>query len=225
MRVCVYCASSDAAPAGFRVAARRLGELLAEGGCTVVYGGGSSGSMGALAAGALARGGEVIGVLPRFMADLEWGWPGKAHAAPLDAQGLRMDQGGAGWRAGPGTVAGGNGTFNMQYVEDMRERKHRLLADSDAVVALPGGCGTLEELFEAITLKRLGLYFKPIVLLDTDGLFAPLTAYLDRLIDARFMNPEHAAMWQRVATPENVLPAIRATPDWRGDARARAVPR
>ena len=71
MRVCVYCASSDAAHPEFRSAARRLGERLAEGGCTVVYGGGSAGSMGALAEGALSRGGEVIGVLPRFMADLE----------------------------------------------------------------------------------------------------------------------------------------------------------
>ncbi len=192
MRICVYCASSDAAHSGFRVAARRLGELLAEGGCTVVYGGGSTGSMGALAEGALSRGGEVIGVLPRFMADLEWGHPGLTR---------------------------------LELVEDMRERKHRLLTGSDAVVAMPGGCGTLEELFEAITLKRLGLYFKPIILLDTRGLFAPLTQYLGQLIDAHFMNPEHGAMWQRVATPEDVLPAICATPDWRSDARAYAIAR
>ena len=192
MRVCVYCASSEAAQEGFRRDARRLGELLAEAGCTVVYGGGSTGSMGALAEGALSRGGEIIGILPRFMADLEWGHPGLTR---------------------------------LELVEDMRERKHRLLSGADAVVALPGGCGTLEELFEAITLKRLGLYFKPIVMLDTNGLFTPLAAYLERLIDERFMNPGHGDMWRLVATPEQVLPAIRAMPDWRSDAREYAVVR
>jgi uncharacterized protein (TIGR00730 family) len=119
MRICVYCASSNQADPRFRAAAFRLGELLAEGGHQVVYGGGSTGSMGAVADGALSRDGEVIGVIPRFMADLEWQHPGIG---------------------------------NMQVVEDMRERKHRLLTGSDAVVALPGGCGSVEELFEAITL-------------------------------------------------------------------------
>ena len=225
MRICVYCASSEQADPTYRAAARRLGELLAEAGCSVVYGGGSAGSMGALADGALARGGEVIGILPRFMADLEWGWPGHAHPLPEDEPGQRPDQGGPGWRAGPGTVAGRNGTFCMEYVEDMRERKHRLLTGSDAVVALSGGCGTLEELFEAITLKRLGLYFNPIILLDTLGFYAPLEAFLQQVIAARFMNPGHAAMWQRVAAPGDVLPAIRAAPRWREDARDYAVVR
>jgi len=192
MRICVYCASSEQTDPAYRAAARQLGERLADAGCSVIYGGGSGGSMGALADGALARGGEVIGILPRFMADLEWG-----HA----------------------------GLTRLELVEDMRERKHRLLTGSDAVVALPGGCGTLEELFEAITLKRLGLYFNPIILLDTLGFYAPLESFLQQVIAARFMNPEHAAMWQRVATPEDVLPAIRATPRWREDARNYAVVR
>ncbi|MDE2178535.1 MAG: TIGR00730 family Rossman fold protein [Xanthomonadaceae bacterium] len=192
MRICVYCASSEQTDPAYRAAARQLGERLAEAGCSVVYGGGSTGSMGALADGALARGGEVIGILPRFMADLEWG-----HA----------------------------GLTRLELVEDMRERKHRLLTGSDAVIALPGGCGTLEELFEAITLKRLGLYFNPIILLDTLGFYAPLEAFLKQVIAARFMNPEHVAMWQRVAAPEDVLPAIRAAPRWREDARDYAVVR
>ena len=76
MRICVYCASSERTDPAYRVAARRLGELLADADCSVVYGGGSAGSMGALADGALARGGEVTGILPRFMADLEWGHAG-----------------------------------------------------------------------------------------------------------------------------------------------------
>lgn len=192
MRICVYCASSNKADPRFRAAAFHLGELLAESGHSIVYGGGLAGSMGALADGALSKGGEVVGVIPRFMADLEWQHPGIG---------------------------------DMQVVEDMRERKHRLLTGSDAVVALPGGCGTLEELFEAITLKRLGLYFNPIVLLDTLGYWQPLDAFLHTTIEQRFMNPEHAKMWSLAAAPEDVLPAIENAPKWDERARDRAVVR
>lgn len=192
MRICVYCASSNQADPRYREAAFRLGELLASDGHSIVYGGGSAGSMGAVADGALSQGGEVIGILPRFMADLEWGHPGLTH---------------------------------LELVDDMRERKHKLLTGSDAAVALPGGCGTLEELFEAITLKRLGLYFNPIVLLDTLGYWKPLEDFLHKVIEQRFMNPEHAKMWSLAATPEDVLPAIRNAPKWDIDARDRAVVR
>ena len=144
MRICVYCASSEHCDRIYHDAARTLGRLLAEAGCTIVYGGGAVGLMGSLANGALAAGGEVIGIIPRFMTEVEWQHPGLA---------------------------------SLEVVEDMRERKHRLLTGSDAVVALPGGCGTLEELFEALTLKRLGLYFNPIVLVNTNGFYAPLRAF------------------------------------------------
>ena len=192
MRVCVYAASSAKVAPEFHAAARALGESLAAGGCSIVYGGGSQGLMGSLADGALSRGGEVIGILPRFMADLEWGHPGLTK---------------------------------LELVEDMRERKHRLLTGSDAVVALPGGCGTLEELFEAMTLKRLGLYFNPILLLNVRDFYAPLQGFMDSVIQERFMNPEHAAMWSMGDTVDDVLPAIRATPRWREDARDHAVVR
>ncbi|HZP65509.1 MAG TPA: TIGR00730 family Rossman fold protein [Rudaea sp.] len=192
MRICVYAASSQQCDPLYHDAAKRLGALLAQAGCTLVYGGGSAGSMGAVANGALAAGGEVVGVIPRFMADLEWG-----HG----------------------------GLTRLELVEDMRERKHRLLTDSDAVVALPGGCGTLEELFEAITLKRLGLYFNPIVLLNTRDFYTPLQTFMQHVIGERFMNPEHARMWSLVRAPEDVLPAIRATPRWDENARDYAVVR
>lgn len=192
MRVCVYAASSGHCDPAYHTAARRLGHLLADNGCTLVYGGGSTGSMGAVADGALAAGGEVIGILPHFMADLEWGHPGLTR---------------------------------LELVEDMRERKHRLLTGSDAVVALPGGCGTLEELFEAITLKRLGLYFNPIILLDTGGYYRPLVDFLDKVIDERFMNPQHRAMWTLVGEPEDVVSTIRSTPPWMENARDYAAVR
>ncbi|HET9032300.1 MAG TPA: TIGR00730 family Rossman fold protein [Dokdonella sp.] len=192
MRICVYCASSQECDPYFHEIAFQLGKLLAEAGCSVVYGGGSTGSMGAVANGALSAGGEVIGILPRFMADLEWGHPGLTR---------------------------------LELVGDMRERKHRLLTDSDAVIALPGGCGTLEELFEALTLKRLGLYFNPIILLNTKNFYAPLQDFMESVIEQRFMNKEHAAMWSLVDEPEQVLPAIKSTPRWREDARELAVVR
>lgn len=192
MRICVYAASSGRVDPVYLAAARELGATLARAGCTTVYGGGGQGLMGALADGALSEGGTVIGILPRFMADLEWGHPGLT---------------------------------TLDLVEDMRERKHRLLTDSDAVIALPGGCGTLEELFEAITLKRLGLYFNPIVLLSVDGFYDGLQEFMQKVIAERFMNPEHAAMWSLVHEVEAVLPRIRATPRWNENARDYAVVR
>jgi uncharacterized protein (TIGR00730 family) len=192
MRICVYAASSPQAAPIYMEAACALGENLARNRCTVVYGGGSQGLMGALADGALAAGGEVIGILPKFMADLEWGHPGLTH---------------------------------LDLVEDMRERKHKLLTGSDAVIALPGGCGTLEELFEAITLKRLGLYFNPILLLNTKAFYTPLQSFLQQVIEEKFLNPEHAQMWSLVDAPEQVLPTIAATPRWREDARNYAIVR
>lgn len=192
MRVCVYCASSEHCDRIYHDAARTLGRLLAEAGCTIVYGGGAVGLMGSLANGALEAGGQVIGIIPRFMTEVEWQHQGLA---------------------------------SLEVVEDMRERKHRLLTGSDAVVALPGGCGTLEELFEALTLKRLGLYFKPIVLVDTNGFYAPLQGFMEQMIEQRFMNPQHRDMWQLVATPADVLPAIRSAPAWGEDARSYAVVR
>jgi uncharacterized protein (TIGR00730 family) len=188
--VCVYCASSRAAHADYREAAFRLGAELAAGGYDVVYGGGARGSMGALADGALSKGGQVIGILPRFMADLEWGHSGLSE---------------------------------LQLVEDMRTRKHLMLSRSDAVIALPGGSGTLEELLEAITLKRLGLYVNPIILINTRRYFEPLLRLFDSAIRERFMDERHARMWEVVEEPEGVLEALRNSPAWSSGAREFAA--
>lgn len=192
MRVCVYCASSEHCDSIYRDAATALGRTLALAGCTVVYGGGANGLMGALATAALDAGGEVIGIIPRFMIDVEWQHPGVA---------------------------------NLQVVEDMRERKHRLLTGSDAVIALPGGSGTLEELFEAVTLKRLALYLNPIVLLNVNGFYAPLQRFMEQIVEQRFMNRQHLDMWQLVDRVEDVLPAIQAAPAWTADSLNYAVVR
>jgi uncharacterized protein (TIGR00730 family) len=191
-KVCVYCASSEKSDAVYLEAARRLGEILAENSITTVYGGGAIGSMGRLAEGALSKQGKVIGVIPRFMQELEW-----------DHKGLT----------------------ELQVVENMRERKHIMLTDSDAAVALPGGSGTLEELLEAISLKRLGIYLKPIVMVNTHGFYNSLLALLQRCIDERFMDARHAAMWQVAEDPEDVLMAIRRAPPWAHEARQFATMR
>lgn len=87
------------------------------------------------------------------------------------------------------------GLTKLIETENMHERK-QLMADlSDGVIALPGGCGTLEELLEIITWKQLALYLKPIVILNIDGFFDPLLEMLDRAIDENFMRIEHGNIW------------------------------
>jgi uncharacterized protein (TIGR00730 family) len=184
--VCVYCASSSSCDTEYHVAARRLGEVLAADGRAIVYGGSRMGSMGALADGALAVGGRVIGVMPRILRDLE-----VSH----------------------------DGLSELHVVEDMRTRKHLMLSRSEAVVALPGGCGTFEELLEAITLKRLGVFLGPIVIVNTRGYFGPLLAMLEAAVRERFMDARHLSMWQVVAGPDEVIAALSSAPPWSAEAR------
>jgi uncharacterized protein (TIGR00730 family) len=116
-----------------------------------------------------------------------------------------------------------SGLSELELVDDMRTRKHRMLERSDAVVALPGGCGTLEELMEAITLKRLGIWFGPIVLVNTRGFFDPCVALLDRCIEERVMDTRHRDMWLVVSRPEEVPEAIAQAERWPADARSYAT--
>ncbi|MEP7323698.1 MAG: TIGR00730 family Rossman fold protein [Saprospiraceae bacterium] len=106
----------------------------------------------------------------------------------------------------------------LHIVVDMAERKKRFLDGTDALVALPGGCGTLEELLEAITLKRLGLFNKPIIILNIDGFYNDLLAMLQKCIDQKFMNSDSALMWKAVDHPKEVIPAILSAPSWHEDA-------
>ena len=178
-KVCVYCASSRKTGKVYLEAAEQLGELLARSGIAVVCGGGSTGCMGALAKGALGAGGRVIGVLPRFMQELEW-----AH----------------------------RGLTELRLVDDLHTRKRIMAEEADALVALPGGTGTLEELVEAISWKRLGLYGHPIVLVNVRQFFDPLVELLERAISERFMEDSHRSMWRVVDGAEDVLRAIREAP-------------
>ncbi|HXH49521.1 MAG TPA: TIGR00730 family Rossman fold protein [Terriglobia bacterium] len=108
-------------------------------------------------------------------------------------------------------------------VRDMHERKKRMIDGVDAVIALPGGCGTLEELMEAITWKRLGLYLGAIVILNTQSFYQPLIRLLDRCIDERFMDSRHAQMWSVVGEPDEVPQAISVAAPWSEDCRSFAT--
>ncbi|WP_435200997.1 TIGR00730 family Rossman fold protein [Janibacter sp. GS2] len=135
--------------------AREVGADLARRDIGVVYGAGGGGLMGALAQGALDEGGEVIGVIPEFMIEREWG---------------RAD------------------LTEVHVVQTMHERK-ALMADlTSAFLALPGGMGTLEEIFEVWTWRQIGLLDKPVGFLDAEGFWAPLLEALRGIADAGFMS-------------------------------------
>lgn len=115
------------------------------------------------------------------------------------------------------------GLTKLVEVDSMHERK-QLMADlSDGVIALPGGCGTLEELLEIITWKQLGLYFNPIVILNINNFFDPLLAQLNEAVEQNFMRPQHAAIWNVAKTPEEAVDLLFSTPKWDKEIRKFAA--
>jgi uncharacterized protein (TIGR00730 family) len=103
---------------------------------------------------------------------------------------------------------------DIEFTNTMHERKAKFLENIDALIALPGGTGTLEELLEAITLKRLGQFTKPIIILNTNGYYDPLIMMLERCVSENFLKPIHAEMWAFVQQPEEVLTAINQSMQW-----------
>ena len=184
-RICVFCASSSKVDKSYFVAAERLATRLVSDDVTIVYGGGAAGLMGCIADTAIKRGGHVVGIIPKFMTDVEW-------------QHKELEE--------------------IHVVADMHERKKMLLEGTDALIALPGGSGTLEELLEAISLKRLGLYTKPIIIVNINGYYDPLIEMLEKSIRERFMSETHRKMWTVVSDPDDILNAIESSPEWSADA-------
>lgn len=115
------------------------------------------------------------------------------------------------------------GLTELIEVESMHERKQTMADLSDGVIALPGGCGTLEELLEIITWKQLGLYLNPIVILNVNGFFNPLFEMLDRAIDENFMRRQHGDIWQVAQTPEEAVDLLYSTPVWDASIRKFAA--
>ncbi len=186
MRFCVFCGSSLGRREHYREAASALGGFIAEQGHGLVYGGASVGLMGAVADGALARGGEVIGVLPKKLAKLEL-----AH----------------------------DGLTDLRIVGSMHERKAMMASLADAFIALPGGIGTLEEAFEIWTWTQLGLHRKPIGLLNVNGFYDRLGAFLDHLVEEGFVKPAHRQIMLADPDPAGLLDRLKAaelpqSPKW-----------
>lgn len=179
--VCVYSASSTKIDPAYFEAARELGTLLGKRHIEVINGAGNMGLMAAVADAALAAGGPVTGVIPRFM--VEQGW----HHT---------------------------GLTRLIEVENMHERKKQMAEMSDAVIALPGGCGTLEELLEVITWKQLGLYLNPIVILNTKGYFNPLLDMMRKAVEENFMRAQHQAIWHVAETPREAVELVHTLPLW-----------
>ena len=159
-RLCVFCGSSVGRNAAYAEAATELGTLLATRGVGLVYGGGNVGLMGVIADAALAAGGEVIGVIPRALADREI-----AHI----------------------------GCTELRIVDSMHTRKAMMADLSDAFVAMPGGVGTFEEFFEAITWTQLGLHRKACGLLNVADFYTPLATFIDQAVADGFIKPVHRA--------------------------------
>ncbi len=168
----VFCGSLAGRGGSYRTAATLFAREAVRRGLTIVYGGGSVGLMAVVADTALAAGGRVIGVLPRFLLEREVG-----HA----------------------------GLTELHLVDSMHERKAKMAELSDAFVALPGGVGTLEEIFEAWTWSLLGLQQKPCGLLAVGDYFDPLLAFLDRTVEEGFVSSGHRALLRVASDPAILL--------------------
>ncbi|MBR3858435.1 MAG: TIGR00730 family Rossman fold protein [Bacteroidaceae bacterium] len=115
------------------------------------------------------------------------------------------------------------GLTDLIETSTIHERKQMMADLSDGVIALPGGCGTLEELLEIITWKQLGLYLNPIVILNVDGYYDHLLAQLEQAITENFMRDIHGDIWRVATTPEEAVELLYATPKWNGRMRGYAA--
>jgi uncharacterized protein (TIGR00730 family) len=182
MRITVFAGSSRRSAAPYTAVAEALGAEIARRGHELVYGGGRTGLMGALADAALAAGGRVHGViLRRFIEE--------------DVHHLGVE---------------------MFEVDDMRARKAGLDERADAFVALPGGLGTLEELAEVLSFRKLALHHRPVVLLNAHGFWDPLLGWFERAMEAGFEKPAARAWWAVAGTAAEAVATCEALRGSRG---------
>jgi len=110
------------------------------------------------------------------------------------------------------------GLTRLEIVDGMHARKARMAELADAFIAMPGGLGTLEELFEVWTWGQLGYHAKPLGLLDTNHFYAKLSHFLDHLVAEAFVRPQYREMLQRGDTPDALLERLRA---WQPTIKAK----
>lgn len=181
-RICVFCGSSPGRRPEYRAAAGQLGRLLAERRLELVYGGGNIGLMGVVADACLAAGGSVIGVIPEALVGREVAGRAVEHS----------------------------GLTRLEVVDSMHTRKARMAELADGFIALPGGFGTFEELFEILTWAQLGFHRKPIGLLDAADYFTPLLALCDSALAEGFLNAQSRALLLAHTGPAALLEAMAA---------------
>lgn len=174
--ICVYCGSSDDIHVDYKLAGRQMGRTLAENGIRLVYGGGKTGIMGAVADGALEAGGEVFGVIVESM-----NTPALAHM----------------------------GLTHLEVTATIHGRKARMYELAEGYIALPGGFGTFDELFETLTWAQIGVHAKPIGLLNVRGYFDPLWAMVLHAEREGFVFTEHRRMLCMAAEPAELLDCMR----------------
>lgn len=170
--ICFYGGASSGQKPQYMATARAAGRMAAERGMSVVFGGGRVGMMGAVADAALEAGGEVIGIIPQHLQDIE---------------------------------VGHEGVTRLEVVESMHVRKMRMFDLSDAFCSLPGGLGTLDETFEIMTWRQLGLHDKPVIALDINGYWGPLRDLLAHQQQEGFVRPRHAAILNFVESAEELF--------------------
>jgi len=175
--VVVFCGSGDGNHAGFTSEAFLLGKKLAEQDIQLIYGGARIGVMGAVAEGALSRGGKAIGVIPHFLRTKE-----VAH----------------------------EGLTELIVVPSMHERKMKMHELCDGIIALPGGFGTLEELFEVLTWAQLGLHQKPIGIMNTNGYYNHLLSLIDSMLQKEFITHHHRSLFVVSETVDELLQMMKA---------------
>jgi uncharacterized protein (TIGR00730 family) len=173
----VYCGSSPGNDPKYAALAWSMGQLMAERGIRLVYGGGGVGMMGAVADGVLAGGGAVTGVIPVFLNTRELKHPGVA---------------------------------DMRVVNTMHERKQIMVTESGGFIALPGGFGTLDELFEVLTWSQLALHDRPVGVLNDEGFFDGVLTTLDVMVERGFLRPEDRGRVVAAETPAALLAAMEA---------------
>ena len=175
--VCVYCGSASQASRKYILAAHRMGETFARRGLTLIYGGGRTGLMGAVADSVLAGGGQAIGVITENM-----NTPELAH--------IHLTR--------------------LEVTATIHQRKARMYALADGYLALPGGYGTLDELFETLTWAQIGEHHKPVGLLNVAGYYDPLLEMLDRAVTEKLLFPEHRASLICASEPDQLLDAMES---------------
>ena len=173
--ICVFCGSSDSVHSDYLSAAWSMGKVLADRGFSLIYGGGKTGLMGAVADGALEAGGEVIGVIIPSMNTLTL-----AH----------------------------DGLTRMDVTSGMHTRKARMHELADGYIAMPGGFGTFDELFETITWGQTGAHEKPVGILNVKNYYDPLLAAIDHAVKEGFIFAEHRKALSYESDPNKLLDAM-----------------